>query len=171
MASQAVYTVMAINSDELSTPSADQRYPLGVEVTIQNSGSANIKKFVYLKAHTGLNKYQPYIATSTSAGIPVTAAPVTGAARIVVPQVDVTTAYYAWFQVQGTATLKIGTETYAAGDNLEVLTTGTVANVDGTSGATVRTLNSFAMSLATGSTTANISAYLYGSTINSIAAT
>ena len=173
MATNAVNTIHAINSDDLTRESSTQLYPIGLRVKVVNSSYYNEQEYIYVKAHGSLTQYQSYILKYDGATSLMlkTAAPATGAATVVVPQIAVTSAYYAFVLVKGEGSCKVSTETYAAGDQLEVLTTGTTAMVDGTSGATVRTVRSFAVSKATGTTAASVAVYLYGNSITTIAAT
>lgn len=158
----------SISDTNIATPTSDQRYPLGLKLTFLDSANADaVKKFMYVKSHAALTQYQPYVVkfSSTSASQVITAAPSTLAAPgllLVVPQVAFTSGYYGWVQIEGDATAKIGAETYAAGDYLEVLNTGTVLTVDGTSGSTTLSVNSKAIAKASGSSAANIAVYLLG---------
>lgn len=159
---------------DLITPTSTAKYPLGKIVVVREAANSSsetaskaVKKFMYVKAHTGLTQYQPYvIGFSATAGAEViTAAPATLAAvgsLLCVPQVAFTSAYYGFVQIQGDCTVKKTSETYVAGDFLEVLNTGTALVVDGTSGSTARSINSKAISKAAGSAAASVSAYLLG---------
>lgn len=166
--------ITAVDETALVTPTSTQQYPLGTVMVVRETAtdstetaSKAVKKYMYVKSHTGLTQYQPYVLgfSATAGSEIITAAPATLAAPgslLVVPQVAFTSGYYGFVQIEGTATVKKTSETYAAGDFLEVLNTGTALVVDGTSGATARSVNSKAVCKSTGTAVGNISAYLLG---------
>jgi hypothetical protein len=154
---------------DLSVPTSTSKYPVGTIIRLNDSTGVE-NGYIYIKSHDALTAYVPYIVTHNGTDL-VTKAPVTGAATVVIPQVAFTANYYGFAQFKGNATAAIGAETYTAGDSLEVLTTGVVVVVDGTTGDKVRTVNTVAQCKADGTTAANISVYMYGNDINDIAAT
>jgi hypothetical protein len=83
-----------------------------------------------------------------------------------------TSGYYCFVQFKGDATCFMKAETYAVGDHLEVVLNATTANIVATSGSTalVRTVNSFGVSKASGSTNVTKSIYMYGNLSTDIAA-
>jgi hypothetical protein len=151
--SKALNTRMALgNISDLTTPTATQQYPLGFVATIDDSDVKMVKKYIYVKAHGALTQYQPYVLnfTGTSGAEVKTAAPATTAApgqKVCVPQVAFTsTLLYGFVQIEGDCSCLLTSETYAVGDYMQILNTGTALVVDGTSGATVMLANSCAIS-------------------------
>lgn len=168
MTGYKITDILTINNDDITVPSSTAKYPLGKRARfITTTGEE--KEFIYIKAHTGLTAYVPLIVNHNGTDF-ITKVPVTGSSLVVIPQVAVTTAYYFWGQIKGVATSAIGAETYAVGDALQVLTTGVVAVVDGTTGDKVRLSTTFGVSMAAGSSATNISIYMYGD-VAGIAAT
>lgn len=115
---------------------------------------------IYAKAHAALTAFVPYAihpsyndedldqdGSDDDDGIAVTAAPATLAVGhyIGVPQKDYDSGDIAKLVIGGAGQVKVGAEAVVQGDYLEVINAGVVANVDGTSGSTTRTVNSFAM--------------------------
>lgn len=154
------------NKNDLTTPSSTADYPLGSVVDVTDQDGA-VKRYMYVKAHTALTQYQPYVIVpdTTTVGGWITAAPVTLASTanvIGVPQVAFTSAYYGFVQIEGQATAKIGAVTHTIGDHLELLSGGTALVTDGTSGSTVLTKGSTAVSgsVSTGAESATV--YLIG---------
>lgn len=165
----------AIKIDDLTAPTAAKKYKLGLELVLVDEDTGDVKKFLYVKSHAALTQYQPYQLTylATADAEISTKGPVTlgaGSAVVVVPQVAFTSGHYGFVQTQGDARCKVPAATHAVGDFLEVLTTGTTAVVDGTSGATILTTKSFAVSKAAGSSATDISVGLNGRNVE-IAAT
>jgi hypothetical protein len=137
--------------DDLTNPTTTQKYPLGMEVTIHDTDKHSVKTYVYVYAVGTLTQYVPYVLTFAGvAGTEVEAiAPLTTAApgqRVCVPQVGITATYYGFVQVGGDCSCFLTAETYAVGDYLQILTTGTALVVDGTSGATIKLPTSCAIS-------------------------
>jgi len=162
-----IFNPNMINETDLSTPTSAQKFPLGAIIDVADPSTKAIKKFMYVKSHGALTQYQPYQINIgiTSGSEVITAAPATLAAPgklIGVPQVAFTSGYYGFVQIQGNATCKKSSETYASGDHLQVLNAGTTAVVDGTSGSTAESVNSFAIVGATGSAAASVAVYLKG---------
>jgi len=158
----------ALDPQDLTVESTTQLYGIGELASIAGNSDGTNSVYIYCLSHGALTAYVPYEIYHNGTTL-ITRAPVTGAGLIVVPQVAVDSGAYFWGLIKGNGTCAVKQETYAAGDQLEVLTTGVLANVDGTSGATVRTVNSFAVSKATGTAAANISVYLYGNDVTDIA--
>jgi hypothetical protein len=160
MTSQKLQAILSIGNEDVTYPSEAAKYPIGTKIRVED-GLNTEKEYMYVQSHGALTQYQPYIINHTGVTLK-TGAPATGAALIGVPQVAFTSGYYGFVQIRGDATVKIGAETYVAGDHLEVLNTGTLSVVDGTSGSTVETVNSFGVSKAAGSSATTIAAYLLG---------
>lgn len=175
MAYKAVEQFFSINEDDLTTPSSTKKYPLGLSVTVGDSGATDaVKTFMYVKSHGALTQYQPYVISyvNTSAGEVVTAAPATQTSPIVlvcVPQVAFTSGYYGFVQIQGQATAKVAAETYAAGDPGEVLNAGTTFVVNGTSGTPLVDNKTAMIYQATGSSAAAVAVYLIGNKVQNAA--
>ena len=167
-------TQIALDEVDLVTPTTTQKYKLGevIEVvekaaTSSETASYAVKKYMYVKSHTTLTAFQPYIiAFSSTAGSEViTAAPLTLTAPgslICVPQVAFTSGYYGFVQIQGDCSVLMTAETYAVGDYLQVLTAGTATVVDGSTGSTVVTTASMGICKTAGTTAVARSAYLLG---------
>lgn len=170
----AVNTRVAISEDVLTTPSSTQAFPLGTIVEVvekannsSETASKAVKKYIYVKSHTALTAYQPYVlADSSTAGSEViTAAPATLAApgqKVVIPQVAFTSDYYGFVLYQGDGKVLMTAETYVAGDFLQILNTGTALVVDGTTGSTVRLINSCAICKEAVSSEVARNCYLFG---------
>lgn len=176
MAYKAVLTYSSISETDITTPTSAPRYPLGLQITVEDSNAQDaIKVFEYVKSHTTLVQYQPYVLNyvNTSAGEVVTAAPTTQTSSIVqicVPQVAFTSGYYGFVQVQGQATAKVAAETYAAGDPGEVINAGTTFIINGTSGTPLVDNKTAMIYQATGSAAAAIAVYLIGNKVQNAAA-
>jgi len=176
MAYKAVLNYTSISETDITTPSSTQRYPLGLEVTFEDSSAQDaIKKFVYVKSHTTLTQYQPYIISylGTAASEVVTAAPATQTSyinQVAVPQVAFTSGYYGFVQTQGQCTAKVAAETYASGDPGEVINAGTTFIVNGTSGTPLIDNKTAMIYQATGSTATSVAVYLLGVKIQVAAA-
>lgn len=127
---------------------------LGVPV-IEDDG----RMVIYAEAHADLNANQPYgivpsintddnnqDGSADNDGQSATAAPATLAVPhfIGTPQKTYSEGEIAKLVLGGAGKLKVPAAAVVAGDYLEVLNAGTTAVVDGTSGATVRTVRSFA---------------------------
>lgn len=162
MAGKQVLNTIAIEESDVTTPQSTQKYPEGTEVVLGATNDlTHYSRYKYVKAHDALTQYQPYKIENDGTNL-LSAAPATGAGQVIIPQVAVTSGYWFFGLVEGEGTCKIGAETYVAGDELELLNAGTTAVVNGTSGSTVQTVKSFAVSRAAGSAAAGISVYLYG---------
>jgi hypothetical protein len=143
---KSLETRMALgNIADLTTPVATQEYKLGLVVTVEDSDTKVLNEYIYVKAHTGLTAYQPYIVTqSGTAGAEwITAAPATivsAVALVGVPQVAFTADYYGFVQIRGVATSLITSSTgYVTGNNMK-LTNGATSLVAATTG-TAATIN------------------------------
>lgn len=133
---------------------------------------------ILAEAHAALTAFVPYAVqpsyntddndqdgSADNDGKAVTAAPATLAVGhyVGVPQKDYAIGEIAKLIIGGAAQVKVGAEAVVAGDYLEVINAGVVANVDGTSGSTTRTANSVAMACeANSSEAATINAQFLG---------
>ena len=126
---------------DLTTPSSTRKYALGKIVTVEDDDYQVRQQFIYVKSHTTLTAYQPYVLNygSTAGAEVVTAAPLTNSApgsQVVVPQVAFTSGYYGFVQIEGDCKALMTTETYALGDILQLVTAATTLVVDGSTGST-----------------------------------
>ena len=165
---------IAFDEVDLVTPTSTQKYTLGRIVEVKEKANSSsetaslaVKKYIYVKAHTGLTAFQPYVLGqgSTAGAEVVTAAPATLAApgqQVVIPQVAFTTAYYGFALLQGSGKVLMTAETYAVGDFLQVLNAGTALVVDGTSGSPAKLVNSCAICTEAGSTAVARACYVIG---------
>ena len=155
---------------DLTTPTSTQKngYYLGQVVQILDSTTKTIKSYMYVKSlSAGMTAYQPYAITygSTAGAEVITIVPFTLAAPgslICVPQVAFTASYYGFVQIEGDAKVLMTAETYAVGDFLRAINSGTYLHVDGTSGATTQTVNSCAICKENGSTAVARKCWLFG---------
>jgi hypothetical protein len=157
------------NIGDLTTPSSTQAYPLGTIIALTDSDYTSVKEYMYVKSHTALTAFQPYVLTfgSTAGAEIVTIAPATLAAPgalVVVPQVAFTSGYYGWVLIKGDGKVLMTSETYAVGDFLQILNTGTALVVDGSTGSTIQLINSCAICKEAGTTAVARKCLLLGST-------
>jgi hypothetical protein len=154
--------------DDLITPTAAQAaYRLGDVVEVYDDTKSVCRKYMYVKSHTTLTAYQPYIIVngSTAGAEVATAAPLTLAApgyQVCVPQVAFTSGYYGFVLIQGDGKGLMGAETYAVGDQLEVITTATAFAVDGSTGVATRTVQTCAVCKEAGTTAVARNIFLLG---------
>lgn len=166
--STTVYNRLGLgNKSDLTVPTSTQQYPLGYICVEEDSSSTAIRKYMYVKSHTALTAYQPYIVSisGTSGSEIITAAPATLSAPgslICVPQVDFTSGYYGFVVIEGDCSVLMTAETYVVGDMLQILNTGTALVVDGTSGATAVSVNTSAVCKEAGSSAVKRACYLLG---------
>lgn len=156
MTINVVQNPIAINNDELTQASSTQKYPLGLILAIEN-GDGYQDRYMYVKSHGALTQYQPYVLdfSSTAGSQFITGAPATLAApgrQVVIPQIAVTSGYYAFVLIEGDGKVLMIAETYAVGDHLQILNAGAALVVDGTSGATTFSVNSCAVCKEAGTT-------------------
>lgn len=165
-------TINAIYQDDLKRPSSVQKYDLGARF-IDHLDLGVKSEYVYVKAGSALNKYQPYQLSISNVigGEFTTKSPVNYAAGavIIVPQTDVATGDYVWAKVKGASTV-LTTDTFAAGDYAEILSGGTGFVLDGgASGATVEGAGT--VGIATTGTSGGMATFLLGGNTVSISAT
>ena len=155
---------------DLFAPVSTAAYKLGKVVTVEDSTTKTQKKFMYVKSlSAGMTAYQPYAITfgSTSGAEVITIVPFTLAApglMVCVPQVAFTASYYGFVQIMGDCSALMTSETYAVGDYLRIINSGTYMKVDGTSGSTSQTVNSCGICKTAGSTAVAQAIYLFGET-------
>jgi hypothetical protein len=156
--SVALYNRMALsNMRDYITPTSARNYDLGAILEIEDSSTQTVQKYMYVKSHTALIQYQPYVVSisGTTGSEVITAAPATLAAPgslIGIPQVAFTSGYYGFVLIQGTGKVLMIAETYAVGDMLQILNTGTALVVDGTTGSTTFSVNTSAVCKEAGTT-------------------
>lgn len=156
MTLQAIQNFISINNDDLTIPSSSQKYPVGLIFAV-DTGNGYSKKYMYVKSHTALTAYQPYVLdySATAGSQFITGAPATLAApgrTVVIPQVAFTSGYYGFVLIEGDGKVLMIAETYAVGDHLQILNTGTALVVDGTTGSTAFSVNSCAICKEAGTT-------------------
>lgn len=166
-----LYTRFSLgNETDLTTPTSTQQYALGAIITVQDSTKTRIKRYMYIKASGALTQYQAYVINySATSGAEVIAVAPTDAflapgEMLAVPQIAFTDTYYGFVLIEGDGKVLKTAETYAVGDFLAWdLTTSTSALiVDGSTGATTRTVDSFAISKTAGTGAAAIDVALLG---------
>lgn len=150
MANNKVFNPLSIDNRDIANPTSAQKYPLGMEVCIQDEASGDVTKYIYLKAASALVAGQPYsiVEDDGTAGEITTASFITLASAIVlvgVPQVAFTTAYYGFVAIQGTVNAKVAGAT-TAGHRLEVFTSGSAFT---TEAAATLSINSAGMAITT----------------------
>ena len=148
-----INSMVSVPESDLITPTLAAAYPVGSEIRISNGLGYPDSVYKYIKANGALTAYQPYILDLGLYGgtnsAPLT---LTAGARVVVPQVGFTSGYYGWALVKGYGSALHISETWAAGDMLQLLSGGAALVVDGTSGSTIKTVNTCAIGVAAGST-------------------
>lgn len=134
------YNPFSITKESLTTPTSTQQYPLGfVYISSDDSSSAAVKRFLYIKANGALTAKQPYrIVTSGTAAAEWTTASfisLTGAVTLIgIPQVAFTSGYYGFVQIGGAASYLPTAATIAAGATLKVMTSGSTLVLDSSTG-------------------------------------
>lgn len=130
------------NINDLTVPTSTQQYKLGTIVTIEDTDKTSVKVFKYVKSHTALTAYQPYIIThgATAGSEVITAAPAALTSAVVEvcwPQVAFTSGYYGWVQIRGNLTSAVtATTSTVAGYAFTLAAAGTTLV---NSGAATRT--------------------------------
>jgi len=161
--SQTTLVTMSVPEADLTTPSSTRKYPLGFEWVVEDTNSSSgalhgRSVYKYIRAYgRALTQYQPYVVELDNTSVWKAGAPVTLAAPgtiIGVPQVAFTSGYYGFIQIEGECEALHSAETYAAGDHLQLLSGGSTLVVDGTTGATVDSVNTCAITVDAGTTAA-----------------
>lgn len=157
--STTLYVTQALgNKNDLITPTVAQgSYPLGYIYEEYDDSKTAINKYMYVKSHTTLTQYQPYVVTNNAlAGSEwMTAAPVTTASAVVLvcwPQVAFTSGYYGFVQIAGNFKSVIPTSTgLGAGAGYKLTNAATAL---ATASSTAPTLNTcaFLVTNTTGTT-------------------
>jgi hypothetical protein len=129
------------NQIDLTLPRSTQLYKLGQVVNVEDSDTKVIAQYIYIKAHTTLTQYQPYVLAfgGTTGSEVITGDPVTISApgvNVVIPQVAFTSGYYGFVLLSGVGKALMTAESYVVGDALQLLNGGSALNVDGTSEST-----------------------------------
>lgn len=159
------------NYADLTTPSLLQSsfYKLGQIIDVENSDKTAKQSYMYIKSHDALVQYKPYVITpgGTDGAEVITAEmPTDGhlapGPTIGVPQVAFTSGYYGFVLIRGNGYGLIGSEAHEIGDMLTVNDTSTTFIVDGSTGATAYSVNTFAICQTTGADAETIAIYLIG---------
>jgi len=136
----------------------------GVAGAIKTDGN---REYIYCYVTASAARGKPYVLTydGDEATNPKTAAPSTSAVyqQIVFPvKAQSSTAGFAWCQYKGDAYVLVdGSTSVAKDDNLEVITAGVALIVDGTSGATTKTIRSLGIAQEAQATAAATLTYVY----------
>jgi hypothetical protein len=158
-----VYNLTALgNYNDLIVPTATRQYPLGEIYDIEDTTTGAIKQYMYVKSHTGLTAYQPYLITnSITAGSEwITAAPATLSSSvnlIGVPQVAFTSGYYGFVQISGAMSCAVD-RAVTSGWTLEMLNAGTSL----TGQATTELIGTIGLSVSTTTAAGTASVVLSG---------
>lgn len=136
--------------EDLTTPTSTPKYPLGAEIVVKDTATFARKRYKYVKAaHSALTAYVPYqIALGYTTGAEwATRTPIACTNSLIgVPQVAVTSNYYAFVQIEGKG-YAVGSSGYAAGDKLAVITGATTVSV-ATTGVTYAESSACGITLA-----------------------
>jgi len=168
--------------EELETPSADRKYPIGSQIQIVDESNFTTKPYAavyeYHQAGQALQQYGVFAVNNNASGVVVgivtnpKTAP--GYFRVIVPQTAVTAGNYFWGAVKGICTMA---HTAGAGVSMSkgtlfrianaatTATAQTVSQASGTAPSTVRTVNSLAFASGLSATSANMNVYLFGEPI------
>lgn len=161
--------VMAITAADLTTPSSTSKYDVGMRYVQLVNGYE--EEYVYANPLIALAANQAYEIKNTGTTL-APGAPATGAGEVGVAPAAFTAGYYGFLKTRGIINVKKSTGTpYAQGDHVELnVAESTYAAVDGTSGSTVRTVNSFGVCQAAATTAqSTVSVYMYGNSVTTIA--
>ena len=147
---------MVIDADEFTTVSTTQLHNLGEVVEISTSPTAQVSKYMYVKASgAALTAYQPYVITQTNTTIKGAAPATSTVAKYVgIPQATIADGSFGFVCIAGPCSASIYTA--AAGDHLEVINAGTYFVVDGTSGSTTESAGSAAICVSANATAAGV---------------
>jgi hypothetical protein len=117
--------------EDLTTPTSTAKYPLGVEVIIEDSAYKAVKRYKYVYAPTGgLTQYVPYNISNTQESgkevVAIAPAATSGVVSLIGwPQVAITSGYYGFVQVEGNLTSVLTAASGVAGLTYKVLAGGT----------------------------------------------
>ena len=163
-----VLNLVSVPESDFSAASTTQKYPLGFQVTVENtSGAASTYEYTYASGGA-LTVYQPYVFNLNS-GLITTCltltAPVTlsaPGARAGVPQIAIASGSYGFVLVKGYGKALRKAETYIIGDFFKLSSGNTSFAVDGSSGSTIKTTGSFGITMEAGTTNVAKAVYLTG---------
>ena len=171
MTTYKVCDVVSVQEAEFSTPVSAPIHPLGMRVKVESTTGV-LSEYEYVCAFgRALTAYQPYIldlggttGSTTASAVSLTVPVTLGApgAIVAVPQVAFTSGYYGWVLVKGYGKALHTAETYIKGDMLQLLSAGTTLVVDGSSGSTIKLVNTCGQSLDSGTTAVAKAIYLNG---------
>jgi hypothetical protein len=144
--------LLSVPETDLITPTLAAAYPVGAEVQVSNG--ATTTTYVYIYASIALTAYVPYVLDLSIKGPTGTAAVAlaTPGAAICVPQVAFTQYYYGFVVKKGACSVLHTTETWAAGDMLCITASDTFLSVDGSTGSTIKTVNTLGITVSAGTT-------------------
>ena len=171
MTTYKICDVTSVQESEFSTPSSTCLHPLGMRVKVEST-TGLLSEYEYIcAAGAALTAYQPYIkdlggttGATTTINVKLTAPVTLGApgAIVAIPQVAFTSGYYGWVLVKGYGKALHYAETYIKGDMLQLLSGGTSLVVDGSTGSTIKLVNTCGQSLDSGTTAVAKAVYLNG---------
>jgi hypothetical protein len=168
MTASRVLTLVSIPEGDFSAASTTQKYPLGLQVPVENTaGSVSVYEYTYASG-AALTVYQPYVFNLNSGSVSTClnlTAPVTlsaPGARAGVPQIAIASGSYAFVLVKGYGKALRKAETYIVGDFFKLSSGQTSFAVDGSSGSTIKTTGSFGITLEAGTTNVAKAVYLTG---------
>lgn len=149
-----IISPISIPEADITTPTSAQKYPMGLKIQVYpDANPANVTEYIYIGATGALTVNQPYVLTLSATGFTQKAPATLGVGVfVVVPQVAFTSGYFGFVACRGECEGLHGTETYAAGDYLQILNTGTTFVVDGSTGSTTQAVTSCAMVVDAGTT-------------------
>lgn len=142
--------LLSVPETDLITPTLAAKYPVGAEVQVSNGATATT--YVYIYASIALTQYVPYVLDLSIYGPNATAALAiaTPGAAICVPQVAFPQYYYGFVVKKGACSVMHVQETYIPGDMLSITAGDAYLSVDGSSGATIKTVNTLGITVSTG---------------------
>jgi hypothetical protein len=172
---KGIYTINAIDENDLTKSSSSQKYPLGAEFAIYDTNSTTVlKKYIYVYAEVAAVANTPYMVRFSSVSgqevqiaSPATADTVSNIVCVAESAID--SGDYGFVLVQGvTEVAVVGTHT--VNDYLELISAATQLTSNGTSGSSVYDDNAVAIcaSVSTGAEVADV--VLLGK-LSSVAAT
>jgi hypothetical protein len=109
--------------EDLTTPTSTRKYPMGLEVVVNDTDVFARKRFKYVKAaHSALTAFLPYqiaLGYTTGAECATRAALKCTNSLVGVPSVAFTSNYYGFLQIEGKC-YAVGTSGFSAGDKLQL---------------------------------------------------
>lgn len=166
MALQILNRQALANIQDLTTPSATAKYPIGFEVSIMDNSTGYMKKYIYVKNLNDVTaaKAAVVVGLSGTAGSElVIAAPATSAVYQIAGVVNMAVAanYYFFLQIYGDTTVVSTTDTVAG--NTAILANGVTTVTD--SGAATETGETIGVIKTTATGSVDVSLFLLGKRI------